>query len=531
MQPSGSEPCHPSSSIDPYWRRYPANWHQIASFLILATLAAACGGSGGGSGGNTPPPSSQGSATTTVSDPAPCTNQYSHVYVTVTDVTAHMSADGSDQGVDLTPGLAAHPIQIDLMSQQATECTLATLGSDVGLSAGKYQMITLELLENAPPSGTGVPVPNDCSAAGTDVFNCVVPVGGGTVALTTPSGTIKLPPGQLAQGGLTVPAGQGVDIDIDFNACASVVQRGHSGKYNLKPTLRASELGTNPLIAGTIELGQAQGNTVTLVTPTAPIAGATVWLEQQSHDVQVGGSNSTVSVENFIQNTRSDSNGQFSFCPVGPGTYELAADAQAMPGGANPSMATITTGVEVQSTGGPNDLVIPLVPAAASTPAQVAGSFATANQSGTAGDDITFAGAQIYENGSSSLYAMVPFYTLGNGSSQVPTSTLGAIDTSASPGTDCPSTNTCPTGTNCACYSFQVPPAPPIVGPAGPTGSGYVYPASSGASNNAQGAVDAQVFSQTTGSPVCSPAELLTALFGWNSGADPAPLLSFSACD
>ena len=499
----------------------------MAPFLLLAAFVAACGGSGGGS--TPPPPSSQGSATTTVSDPAPCTNQYSHVYVTVSDVTAHLSASGSDQGVDLTPGLAAHPIQVDLMSQQTTECTLATLGSDVGLSAGKYQMITLDLLENAPPSGTTPPLPNACAGAGTNVFNCVVPLGAGPVGLTTPSGTIKLPPGQLAQGGLTVPAGQGVDIDIDFNACASVVQRGRSGKYNLKPTLRASELGTNPLIAGTIELGQAQGSTVTLATPIAPVAGATVWLEQQSHAVAVGGSTSTVTAENFIQNTRSDSNGQFSFCPVGPGTYELAADAQAMPGGANPSMATITTGIQVQSTGGPNGLVIPLVPAPTSTPAQVAGTFTTANQAGTAGDDITFAGSQVYQNGSSSLYALVPFYTVGNGSAQVPTATLGAIDTAASPGTDCASSNTCPAGTNCACYSFQGPPAPPIVGAAGSSGSGYVYPA--GSLSKPQGAVDAQALSQTTGSPVCSPTELMTALFGWASGADAAPLLSFSTCD
>lgn len=528
MRLSNSEQSYPPSANEAYKRSYPANRLRIAPFLILAALAAACGGSGSG-GSTPPPPSSQGSATTTVSDPAPCTNQYSHVYVTVSDVTAHISASGSDTGVDLTPGLSAHPIQVDLMSQQTTECTLATLGSDVGLSAGKYQMITLELLENAPPSGITPPAVNGCSSAGANVFNCVVPVGGTAVALTTPSGTIKLPPGQLAQGGLSVPAGQGVDIDIDFNACASVVQRGHSGQYNLKPTLRASELGTNPLIAGTIELGQAQGSTVALVTPTTPVAGAAVWLEQQSHTVAVGGSSTTVTAENFIQNTRSDSNGQFSFCPVGPGTYELATDAQAMPGGANPSMATITTGIQVQSSGGPNALVIPLVPAPTATPAQVAGTFTTANTAGTAGDDITFAGTQVYQNGTSSLYAMVPFYTVGNGSSQVPTATLGAIDTSASPGTDCPSTNTCPAGTNCACYSFQVPPAPPIVGAAGSSGSGYVYPTAS--LSKPQGAVDAQALSQTTGSPVCSPTELMTALFGWASGADPAPLLSFTACD
>jgi len=527
MHVDDSKTCHPHSAGEPYWRRHPAYSTTVARFVILAALVAGCGGSGGGS--STPPPSSQSSATTTVSDPAPCTNQYSHVFVTVSDVTAHLSASGSDHGVDLTPGLAAHPIQIDLMSQQTTECTLATLGSDVGLSAGKYQMITLDLLENAPPSGITAPLPNACASAGANVFNCVVPTGAGPVPLTTPSGTIKLPPGQLAQGGLTVPPGQGVDIDIDFNACASVVQRGHSGKYNLKPTLRASELGTNPLIAGTVELGQAQGSTVALVTPVTPVAGATVWLEQQSHDVEVGGSSSTVTAENFIQNTRSDSNGQFSFCPVAPGTYELAADAQAMPGGANPSMATITTAIAVQSSGGPNGLVIPLVPAPTSTPAQIAGTFATANQSGTVGDDITYASTQPYQNGSASLYALVPFYTVGNGSAQVPTATLGAIDTAASPGTDCPSTNTCPAGTNCACYSFQVPPTPPIVGPGGSTGSGYVYPASS--VGTAKGAVDAQALSQSTGAAVCSPSELMTALFAWASGSDPAPLLSFSACD
>jgi hypothetical protein len=142
--------------------------------------------------------------------------------------------------------LATAPKQIDLLSAPDTECLLATLGSTHGLPPGSYQQIRIILVAN---DATGVALStnggsNQCAGIGS--FNCVRDSSNNLHILSLPSETntgIKIPPGQIAGGGLMIGVNQGVDIDIDFNACTSVVQAGHSGKFILKPTLRAAELG------------------------------------------------------------------------------------------------------------------------------------------------------------------------------------------------------------------------------------------------------------------------------------------------
>src|SRR5262249_12937840 len=151
------------------------------------------------------------------------------------------------------------------------------------------------------------------------------------------------------------------DIDVDFNACTSVVQAGNSGRFNLKPTLRASELALNALIAGNVVEGSLSGRLV-FVPPSAqsrqPIPNATVWLEQQSKTVAAQGSTQPDTVEKFIASTLTDGNGRFEFCPVATGSYEIVADAASLPPTGASSNATVTTGIIVIQSGGPNNLVI-----------------------------------------------------------------------------------------------------------------------------------------------------------------------------
>src|SRR5437762_13378488 len=52
---------------------------------------------------------------------------------------------------------------------------------------------------------------------------------------------IKIPSGQIAGGSFTVGSGQTKDLNIDFDACASVVVQGN-GQYRLKPVLHAREV-------------------------------------------------------------------------------------------------------------------------------------------------------------------------------------------------------------------------------------------------------------------------------------------------
>ena len=499
--------------------------------LAIAAMTAGCGG-GGGDGGITPSSTGGGttspsggatsaSATTTLSDPAPCTNTYDHAWITVTGVLAHMNANGSSGFTDLTPTLHANPVQVDLLSAPNTDCLLSTLGNNVAITAGTYQQIRILLLANsAPPGGVTPPSPNNCAAAGANVFNCVQLHSDGSIhALSLPSEAntgIKIPPGQL--GPLTVAAGQAVDIDIDFNACQSIVQAGKSGKFKLKPTLRASELGTNPKITGTIVWGTISGSSVVPMTTT--IAGANVWLEAQARNVVVEGGGSDA-VENLVMTTTSDSAGTFSFCPVSPGSYEIVADADTTTNiGANGSNATVTTGVPVTSTGGAAGLKIPLVADTVSA-ASLEGAVTTqaASSAGT-GDDVALAALQKF----SSVQALIPFF-----SSTSPIPPVVTTDTAANSGCTSPPASCTSGTTKCACYTLQVPSSNPVIGAATTSGTGYSAPAGAPVNFSVDGIATA-IGSGTTFE--CSPSELATMPFDASAGGSvAAPILAFTMCD
>jgi hypothetical protein len=338
---------------------------------------------------------------------------------------------------------------------------------------------------------------------------------------------IKIPPGQLDDGGLTVTAGKGLDIDIDFNACTSVVMAGHSGKFILKPTLRAAELGTNPLIAGTVVVGTVSGTSVTVPGSSVRVPNAVVWLEQQSRSVTVQDSSTPDTVETFIGSNVTDAAGHFQFCPVAAGNYEIVADAASMPGIAASSNATVSTGISVSSSGGPNDLIIPVV-AEADGPGTVAAVFTTANSDASTVDDITFTGLQRFVTAGNAVEALVPFFTVNGVASTTPAVTT----TAPAPGDGC---SVAPPGcrgkTHCACVSYTVPNSNLVVGSANSTGGGYTV----GAPVTVSGALDGLASEQGSSNSlaVCSPSELATQHFDLL----PAPALSsagtiaFSGCD
>lgn len=55
---------------------------------------------------------------------------------------------------------------------------------------------------------------------------------------------LKIPPGQIMGGAIQVAAGQSVDLNIDFNACFSIVHKGN-GAFRLKPALTAGVVSAN----------------------------------------------------------------------------------------------------------------------------------------------------------------------------------------------------------------------------------------------------------------------------------------------
>jgi hypothetical protein len=143
-----------------------------------------------------------------------------------------------------------------------------------------------------------------------------------------PQSGLKIPSGQIAGGHFTIAAGETKDLDIDFNACASIVATG-SGKFMIKPVLHAGEVGLSSAINGTV-IDNSTGK---------PLVGGTsvVALEQKDS----GG------VDRVVMSTLTDANGNFALCPVPTGSYDLVVAS--VNGGGTFYAPAVTTGVQAST--------------------------------------------------------------------------------------------------------------------------------------------------------------------------------------
>lgn len=297
--------------------------------VILAAAAlvlAECGGSSSGSGG-------MGSTNVTISDPPSCTNNFSHVWITVTDVMAHTSASAPPNAAgwqDLTAQLnLTSPKQIDLLNPnnsgvpQGVQCLLAAeLGSTQSLPAGSYQQLRLILANNG--AGNVSLSSNACASLGSNVFNCLEDASNNffPIELNSQDQTgLKIPPGQILGGPITVTAGQSVDINIDLQACDSLVFDPGSNSYRLRPVLTAYQVSPNLTgISGQVVVGTFV-NPTTVSVSSAPVPGAMVAVEV------AGPTNNSFSTDIPLGTVIADGSGHYDFCPLpSPSTFDLVAD-------------------------------------------------------------------------------------------------------------------------------------------------------------------------------------------------------------
>jgi Domain of unknown function (DUF4382) len=446
-------------------------------------------------------------------------------------------------------------MQIDLLAQQSNACFLATLGVKSGLQAGKYNQIRI-FLEPNNANVSDVQLINTTTNACGSAWNCVVDSNGThTLKLNSEAKTgLKIPPGQIAHGGLRIASGQGADINIKFNACQSIVRAGNShshhgagGSFMLKPVLHAGELGTNALISGTVVEGTVNTDSSVTAGATA-VPGANVWLEEQptAANYTVGDPSApttnptTEQVENVVSTTTTDSNGNFDFCGTGAGTYEIVTDADAL-SSTNASDATITTGVNVTATSGVSGLVIPLVDGG-SAAAKLEGEFTAQGVTPPgAGDNITFNGVQPLSNAADAVQAIIPPLigttpapaTVGD-QPFVPTVDSGNFASTTT--TNCPDISpapSCSTSENCGCFTLALPEGNPVIGTA--AGGDYMASTATSTDYSVTGAAANLTVPSTA---ECAPSALITdptnpnvVTGGSATSTNNIPTLSFAGCD
>ena len=274
--------------------------------------------------------------------------------------------------------------------------------------------------------------------------------------------------------------------------------------------------------------------------------GASLWLESQTPalDLNIGtpaSTTNTAQVDNVVAKATADTNGHFEFCPVPAGTYELVADSGSMPGTSNSSNATITTGLAVTKSGGPNNLVIPLLDDG-SSPALLEGLFSTeAATSQGLGDDIAFAGVQPFAGSSGTVQAVIPPLS-GTVPAPVRRESSKRDHRRVYDGGQLPRyRGSCLSdGTNCECFTLAVPASNPVIGAWKAGGTTYDSPAAGTVDYSTTGAAS-QIGNPAT--PQCAPSALITdpalpfSVLGAsvteadNPTSGVLPTLSFQSCD
>jgi hypothetical protein len=312
----------------------------VVVLVALISFAVGCSSSSTTAG--------MGAATVSMSDPPSCSN-FKHAYVTIDGVSASISTSdtGSQQlasQLSSTSG-SIKAVQLDLLNlPQNGQCLLAQLGSTQSLPAGDYGQMRLMLVANDATGVTLLPGsvdPSNNQCASVNAWNCVVDANGMTALnLSSQAQTgEKIPPGQILGGPIHVAAGESVDINLDFNACRSIVAQGNA-QYRLDPALVAYQVSQNLTgISGQVVQASIVSNALQVSTTGVP--GANVALEMATPPTD--GSSSVDTIGNF--STATDASGNFDFCPLPSGPFDIVTDAGASTATTGNFNATIVTGV------------------------------------------------------------------------------------------------------------------------------------------------------------------------------------------
>ncbi len=214
-----------------------------------------------------------------------------------------------------------------------------------------------------------------------------------------------------------------------------------NGQFRLKPVLHAGEVG----LTATSITGQLVDSST-----TNAISGAKGIVALEAKDAS--------GIDRLIMQTTPDANGNFIFCPVPTGTYDVVAVLQATSGASTVAYAaTVTSGVQPGNALGK----IPMNAQASPNSQQgvITGVVSTGGSSGSISEDLVLSAQQQMTISSSNVQVTIPLAqqqstllsatTVGNGS--------------------------CPANTDCVAYTLALPSALPYLG-AFSTRRRYLYP-------------------------------------------------------
>lgn len=239
-------------------------------------LLAACGGGGSSS----PSSSDPGMLRVALTDAPAC--GYDEVNVTVEKVRVHRSASAEDGDSGWSEVVLNPALRVNLLD--LTNGVLAELGQ-TELPAGSYTQLRLQLAAN----GNAAPYANSLLLSGSE----------DEIPLDTPSAQQS---GLKMNLNVTVEPNEVADVVLDFDACKSVVKRGNSGRYNLKPVVSVLP---RVRVDGLVAEGY--------VAPAIALGSTSVSLQQGGVPVR-----STVPL----------ADGRFVLYPVPAGTYDLVVSAE-----------------------------------------------------------------------------------------------------------------------------------------------------------------------------------------------------------
>jgi len=192
------------------------------------------------------------------------------VYIDIQEVKVHRSSD-AEEGDGEWIVINDEPVRVDLLD--VVYGKLDVLG-ETELAAGNYQQLRLVLGNN----------------------NEII-VGGETIQLDTPSAQQS---GLKLNLNVSIEGGEIFNLLLDFDASRSIVKAGASGKFILKPVLRAVELEEAGTITGEI-------------TPAESLA----WVYAIADEDTVAGTKAN------------EETGSFTIIGLPSGTYQVSAEPSA----------------------------------------------------------------------------------------------------------------------------------------------------------------------------------------------------------